>query len=55
MVEYLTERESDCDYSTLRTVALHVVKLFWVDLEAHETGIRSLALTTIQVTEWKRR
>ena len=55
MVEYLTERESDCDYSTLRTVALHVVKLFWVDLEAHETGIRSLALTTTQATDWKRR
>ena len=55
LVEYLTERESDCDYSTLRTVALHIVKLFWVDLEAHETGIRSLALTTIQATDWKRR
>jgi len=55
LVEYLTERESDCDYSTLRTVALHVVKLFWVDLEAHETGIRSLALTTAQATDWKRR
>lgn len=55
LVEYLTERESDCDYSTLRTVALHVVKLFWVDLETHETAIRSLALTTTQATDWKHR
>jgi hypothetical protein len=55
LVDYLTERESDCDYSTLRTVALHVVKLFWVDLEVHEVGITSLALTTAQAMDWKRR
>ena len=33
-VEYLTEREPACDYTTLTKIALHVVKLFWVDLEA---------------------
>jgi hypothetical protein len=45
-VEYLTEREAGCDYTTLRTIALHVVRLFWGDLEEHEPGIRSLALST---------
>ena len=34
MVEYLTERESDCDYSTLRTVAAQNVRSFYLDLAA---------------------
>jgi hypothetical protein len=33
----------------------HVVKLFWVDLEEHEPGIRSLALSSEQAHAWKRR
>jgi hypothetical protein len=36
LVQYLTERETACDYTTLAPVALHIVKLFWVDLETHE-------------------
>jgi hypothetical protein len=54
-VEYLTERETTCDYTTLTTVALHVVKLFWVDLETHEPGLRSLALSPEQARAWKKR
>jgi integrase len=55
LVEYLTERETGCDYTTLTTVALHVVKLFWVDLEDHEPGIQTLALSREQAQKWKRR
>jgi hypothetical protein len=55
LVEYLTERESGCDYTTLTTIASHVVKLFWVDLETHEPGIQTLALTREQAHLWKRR
>ena len=54
-VEYLTERETTCDYTTLTPVALHVVKLFWVDLETHEPGLRSLALSPEQARAWKKR
>jgi hypothetical protein len=45
LVEYLTERETTCDYTTLTSAAFHLAKLFWVDLEAHEPGLRSLAGT----------
>ncbi len=55
LVEYLTERETTCDYTTLTSVALHVAKLFWVDLEAHEPGLRSLALSPEQARAWKKR
>jgi integrase len=54
-VAYLTEREPGCDYTTLTKIASHVVHLFWVDLEAHVPGIRSLALTSEQADAWKRR
>jgi integrase len=55
LVEYLTEREATCDYTTLQNIALHIVKLFWVELEEHEPGIRSLALSREQAYGWKRR
>jgi hypothetical protein len=55
LVEYLTERETTCDYTTLTSVALHLAKLFWVDLEAHEPGLRSVALSPEQARAWKKR
>ena len=55
LIDYLTEREPGCDYTTLTTVALHLVKLFWVDVEAHHPGIASLALSAEQARDWKRR
>ena len=55
LIDYLTERETGCDYTTLTTIALHLVKLFWVDLETHESGIRTLALSPDQAQRWKRR
>ena len=55
LVEYLTEREASCDYTTLKTTALHVVNLFWVDLEAHEPALRTLNMSTEQIRAWKQR
>ncbi len=55
MIAYLVERETTCDYTTLTTTAHYIVNLFWVDLEAHEPGICSLALTPEQVRAWKAR
>jgi site-specific recombinase XerD len=55
LVEYLTERESTCDYTTLTTIALHVVKLFWIDLETHEPGLQTLAISREQAQRWKHR
>jgi hypothetical protein len=52
---FVTERETTCDYTTLTTVALHIVKLFWVDLGTHEPGLRSLALSPEQAWAWKKR
>ena len=55
MVDYLTERSTSCDYSTLTMLALYVVKLFWVDLERHHPGVDSLALTSEQAAGWRER
>lgn len=55
LVDYLTERSVACDYSTLTTIALHLVKLFWVDLERHYPGLDALALTNEQANGWRER
>ena len=55
LVDYLTERSVACDYSTLSTLALYLVKLFWVDLEHHHRGLGGLALTTEQANGWRER
>ena len=55
LVEYLTEREASCDYTTLTATALNVVNLFGVDLEAHEPALRTLNVSTEQIRAWKQR
>lgn len=54
-VDYLTEREPSCDYTTLAAIARGLVSRFWVDLQQHEPGIATLALTAEQAHAWKRR
>ncbi len=55
LVDYLTERSASCDYRTLVSLALHLVKLFWVDLERHHDGITGLALSKEQAAGWRDR
>ena len=55
LVSYLRERHLAADYSTLRTIAHILGKLFWRDLELHHPGISSLRLSPAQVAGWKDR
>jgi Phage integrase family len=55
LVSYLRERHLAADYSTLRTIAHILGRLFWRDLELHHAGISSLRLTPAQVSGWKDR
>ena len=53
LVSYLRERQLAADYSTLRTIAHILGRLFWRDLELHHPGISSLRLSPAQVAGWK--
>ncbi|MEV0057393.1 hypothetical protein AB0H34_43750 [Saccharopolyspora shandongensis] len=44
LVDYLTERAAELDYTSLDALASNVVGLFWRDLEKHHPGIESLRL-----------
>ena len=55
LVSYLRERHLAADYSTLRTIAHILGRLFWRDLELHHPGISSLRLSPAQVAGWKDR
>ena len=55
LADYLTERSVACDYSTLTTLALNLVKLFWVDLERQHPGLETLALSAEQANGWRER
>jgi hypothetical protein len=55
LVSYLRERHLADDYSTLRTIAHMLGRLFWRDLELHHPGIGSLRLAPDQVAGWKDR
>ncbi|MET7906079.1 site-specific integrase [Streptomyces sp. NPDC005355] len=54
-VDYLRERAPALDYTSLRTVAFALGKLFWKDLEDHHPGIDSLRLAPDVAAAWKRR
>ncbi len=54
-VEYFTERQTICDYSTLKGVAGILLKLFWQDLQTHHPGKADFALTIAQANEWRQR
>lgn len=55
LVAYLKERAASLDYGSVRMLALHLVELFWCDLERHHPGIHSLNLTPDTAAAWKKR
>lgn len=55
LVRYLRERAPSLDYSSLRSLTSHLVRLFWADLEHHHPDIDSLRLTPQSAREWKER
>ncbi|WP_052744524.1 tyrosine-type recombinase/integrase [Streptomyces odonnellii] len=55
LVDYLTERAVDVDYTTLEDMARSLAGLFWRDLEKHHPGIDSLRLHADTVTAWRER
>lgn len=54
-VDYLTERQTTCDYSSLTHLAGMLLSLFWGDLQIHLPGKSDLALTVEQATAWRQR
>ncbi|MFC8879081.1 tyrosine-type recombinase/integrase [Streptomyces ardesiacus] len=55
LVDYLTVRSADLDYSSLRRLGQQLCQLFWKDLEDHHPGINNLRLNQQTVTAWKER
>ena len=55
LVDYLNERRPAVDYTTFKTLAYLLAKLFWKDLETHNPGIRSLRLPPDMAAAWKLR
>jgi len=55
LVEYLRERQPALDYTSLESLAYHLGKLFWADIERHEPGNASLHLPVEVADAWKQR
>ncbi|HEY9328571.1 MAG TPA: site-specific integrase [Streptomyces sp.] len=55
IVDYLTERQSSLDYSSLKSLSAALASLFWADLEKHHPGINSLHLSAESSAAWKAR
>jgi integrase len=55
LVDYLRERQSSLDHSSLRNLARVLGRLFWQDLEHHQPGIDSLHLSPSVAAAWKQR
>src|SRR5712692_1531275 len=55
LVDYLRERQTGLDYSTLQHLSYELGRLFWKDLELHHPGISSLRLTPAAAAGWKQR
>lgn len=55
LVEYLTERSTSVDYTTLAGLARMLVKHFWVDIERHHPGQLDLSLSPEVAAAWKQR
>jgi hypothetical protein len=55
LVDYLIERQSALDFSSLQHLAYLIGKLFWKDLETHYPGIDSLKLPRDVAAAWKQR
>lgn len=54
-VDYLTERQTTCDYGSLKGLTGMLLKLFWADVQKHHPGKADLALTNAQASEWRQR
>ena len=55
LVDYLRERQTGLDHSSLRHLAYQLGRLFWKDLELHHPGISDLRLAPAMVSAWKNR
>ncbi|MFD8779967.1 hypothetical protein [Streptomyces sp. NPDC059916] len=55
LVDFLTQRAVDVDYTTLEDLARSLAGLFWRDLENHHPGNDSLRLDADTVTAWRKR
>jgi hypothetical protein len=55
LVDYLAERQTAVDFSSLQRFAYLLGKLFWADLETHHPGIDSLKLPREVAAAWKQR
>jgi len=58
LVRYLTERKTNVDYTTIKSLARMLAGNFWADLERHHpelAGSDTLALPKAMVTAWKER
>ncbi|MDN5918164.1 MAG: site-specific integrase [Pseudonocardia sp.] len=55
LVEYLSERQPALDYTSLDSLAHHLGKLFWADIERHHPAVCDLHLPTEVAAAWKQR
>jgi integrase len=55
LIRYMEERRPSLDYNSLRSIASHLVGLFWADIEAHHPGIDSIDLPEDVTQAWKER
>ena len=55
LVDYLRERQTRLDHSSLRHLAYQLGRLFWKDLEVHHPGIDRLKLPPQVAAAWKQR
>ncbi|MGA3221502.1 MAG: site-specific integrase [Acidimicrobiales bacterium] len=55
LVAYLKERQPALDYTSLRNLCYVLARCFWVDIEAHQPGIDTLALPRGVASAWKQR
>ena len=53
--DYLTERATETDFSTLSGIAIHLLRVFWCDIQDHQPGINTIRLTPEQATAWRTR
>ncbi|KOU64379.1 hypothetical protein ADK55_07625 [Streptomyces sp. WM4235] len=53
LIDYLTRRRSDTDYTTLQALARYLVKLFWVSIEKINPGQKDLVLSPEVYDQWR--
>ncbi|MFF8024774.1 site-specific integrase [Streptomyces sp. NPDC007896] len=53
LIDYLTRRRADTDYSTLRALARNLVSLFWVSIEKINPSQEDLVLSPLVYEQWR--